>query len=130
MLPCSLERGRSETHTVDGALGSREVRARLPSPAHLAVEAAYERFGAVSATGEDLDPRGFVALHCGRGKVADLAGWLLENGAERVSVAALEQAFSARNALYEALEQRIGPGQGCEGARSGPATLDADRAPA
>ena len=91
---------------------SREVRARLPSPAHLAVETALERFGAVSATGEDVDPHGFVALHCARGKVAELAGWLLEKGAERVSVAALEQAFSARNALYEALEQRIGPGEG------------------
>ena len=94
------------------ALKSREVRARLPSPAHLIVETALDRFGAVSATGEDVDPHGFVALHCARGKVAELAGWLLEKGAERVSVAALEQAFSARNALYEALEQRIGPGQG------------------
>ena len=90
------------------ALKSREVRARLPSPAHLIVETALDRFGAVSATGEDVDPHGFVALHCARGKVAELAGWLLEKGAERVSVAALEQAFSARNALYEALEQRIG----------------------
>ena len=90
---------------------SREVRARLPSPAHLAVEAAYERFGAVSATGEDVDPHGFVALHCARGKVAELAGWLLEKGAERVSVAALEQTFAARNALYEALEKRIAPAQ-------------------
>jgi hypothetical protein len=49
-----------------------------------------------------------VALRCARGKVAELAGRLREKGAERVSVAALEQAFSARNALYEALEQRIG----------------------
>ena len=93
------------------ALKSREVRARLPSPAHLAVEAAYERFGAVPATGEDVDPHGYVALHCARGQVAELAGWLLEKGAERVSVAALEQAFSARNALYEALEKRIGSRQ-------------------
>ena len=60
------------------AATSREVRARLPSPAHLVVEAACERFGAVSASGEDVDPHGFVALHCARGKVADLAGWLLD----------------------------------------------------
>ena len=53
------------------ALKSREVRARLPSPAHLAVEAAYERFGAVPATGEDVDPHGYVALHCARGQVAN-----------------------------------------------------------
>ncbi len=89
---------------------SREVRARLPGPAHLIVETACERFGAVSATGEDADPHGIVALHCARGKVAELAGWLLTKGAERVSVIALEQAFDARNALYEALEKRIGVG--------------------
>jgi hypothetical protein len=46
---------------------------------------------------------GLVALHCARGKVAELAGWLLTQGAERVSVAALEQTFVARSALYEAL---------------------------
>ena len=89
----------------------REIRARLPSPARLIVGAACERFGAVSAAGEDVDPHGFVALHCARDKVAELAGWLLQKGAERVSVVALEQAFDARNRLYEALEKRIGPGQ-------------------
>ena len=95
----------------EDARKSREVRARLPSLAHLIVERAYERFGAVSATGEDADPHGFVALHCARGKVAELAGWLLAEGAERVSVIALEQAFDARNRLFDALEARIGPRQ-------------------
>jgi ATP phosphoribosyltransferase len=90
---------------------SREVRARLPSPAHLVVETACQRFGAVSATGEDVDPYGFVALHCARDKAAELAGWLLTKGASRVSVAALEQTFAARNGLYEALERRIGPAE-------------------
>ena len=86
---------------------SREVRARLPGPAHMTVEKAYERFGAVSAAGADVDQHGFVALHCPRGEVADLANWLLSQGAERVSVAALEQVFSARDPLYEALDKRI-----------------------
>ncbi len=90
------------------ALKSREVRARLPGPARKVVETALERFGAVSATGAAADSHGFVALHCARDKVADLAGWLLTEGAERVSVAALEQTFAARNGLYEALEKRIG----------------------
>ena len=93
----------------EDARQSREVRARLPNPAHV-VETATERFGAISATGEDVDPHGFIALHCARDKVAELAGWLLTKGAERVSVAALEQTFAARNALYEALEKRIGAG--------------------
>ena len=90
---------------------SREVRTRLPSPAHGVIEKAAERFGAVSATGEDIDPHGFVALHCARDKAAELSGWLLTQGAERVTVAALEQTFAARNALYEALEKRIGQAQ-------------------
>jgi ATP phosphoribosyltransferase len=88
---------------------SREVRARLPSPAHTIVEKAAERFDAVAAAGEDVDPHGFVALHCTRDKAADLAGWLLSQGAERVSVAALEQVFDARNPLYDALEKRLEP---------------------
>jgi ATP phosphoribosyltransferase len=91
---------------------SREVRARIPGPALVVVESARERFGAVSATGEDADPHGFVALHCARDKAADLAGWLLTKGAERVSVAALEQTFAARDTLYDALEKRIGAGEG------------------
>ncbi|HWY84376.1 MAG TPA: hypothetical protein VNY10_21015 [Roseiarcus sp.] len=64
------------------------------------------------ATQKTLRPsHGFVALHCARDKVAELAGWLLTQGAERVSVAALEQTFVARNALSEALERRIGQGE-------------------
>ncbi len=90
---------------------SREVRARLPRPAHVIVARACERFGAVSAGGEDVDPYGFIALHCARGVAAELANWLLSQGAERVSVAGLEQVFDARNPLYEALERRIGQAQ-------------------
>ena len=63
---------------------------------------------AAPAFGEEADPHGFVALHCARSKAADLADWLLAQGAERVSVIALEQVFDAKNALYEALEARIG----------------------
>jgi len=54
------------------------------------------------------ESQGYVALHCARDKAADLATWLLTQGAERVTVAALEQVFDAKNPLYEALERRIG----------------------
>jgi ATP phosphoribosyltransferase len=47
-------------------------------------------------------------LHAPAGKVAELADWLLAQGADRVSVSALEHVFSAKNALYEALEAAIG----------------------
>ena len=92
----------------ESARKSREIRARLPTPAHLVVEKACALFDAVPAFGEEADPHGFVALHCARSRAADLADWLLAQGAERVSVIALEQVFDARNALYEALEARIG----------------------
>jgi ATP phosphoribosyltransferase len=92
----------------EDARKSREIRARLPTPAHLVVEKACALFDAVPAFGEEADPHGFVALHCARSRAADLADWLLAQGAERVSVIGLEQVFDAKNALYEALEARIG----------------------
>ena len=88
---------------------TREVRARVPSPAFVIVEKARAEFGAVPAFGDDADPQGLVALHCARGKAADLADWLLSHGAERVTVTAVEQVFDKRNALYEALIAKIGP---------------------
>ena len=91
---------------------TREIRARLPRPAKGILEAARERFGAVSAAGDDADPRGFVALHCARADAASLSNWLLSQGADRVSVAGLEQVFDARNPLFERLEGRIGRGEG------------------
>ena len=43
-------------------------------------------------------------------KAADLADWLLAQGAERVTVAAVEQVFDKRNPLHDALISRIGDG--------------------
>ncbi|HZZ59836.1 MAG TPA: ATP phosphoribosyltransferase [Roseiarcus sp.] len=87
---------------------TREIRARLPGPARPVVRAACERFAAVPAAGEHADSQNFVALHCAKADAADLAHWLLTQGADRVSVAALEQVFDARNPLFERLEGRIG----------------------
>ena len=87
---------------------SREVRVRLPSAAQGIVEAAEVMFGARAAFGQDVDPQRVVVLHAPRSKVAQLADWLLAQGAERVSVSALEHVFSARNVLFEALESAIG----------------------
>ncbi len=87
---------------------SREVRAQLPGLIQPIVTAARERFAAVPAAGQEVESEGLVALYCDRAKVAELAAWLLAQGAERVGVAALEQVFDARNPLYDALEKRIG----------------------
>jgi ATP phosphoribosyltransferase len=88
---------------------SREVRVRLPGAAQGIVESAGVLFGAQAAFGEAVDSRGVIVLHAPKNKTAELADWLLAQGAERVSVGALEHVFSARNALYEALETAIGP---------------------
>ena len=90
---------------------TREIRARVRGPARRIAAMACERFGAVSAMGEDADPQGFVVLHCARADAAELANWLLAQGADRVSVAALEQVFDANNPLFDRLEGRIGPGE-------------------
>jgi ATP phosphoribosyltransferase len=87
---------------------TREVRARLPSPAHIIVDGARDAFDAVPAFGDDADPQGFVTLHCALGKAADLADWLLGQGAERVTVVAVEQVFDRRNPLHDALVARLG----------------------
>jgi ATP phosphoribosyltransferase len=86
---------------------TREVRARLPDLARGVVESAHTMFGARAAFGEEPDSHGFVALHAPKDKVAELADWLLAQGAERVSVRALDHVFTARNALYDALEAAI-----------------------
>ena len=90
------------------ALACRELRARLPGGAQGVFEAAAAMFDAQPAFGEAADASGRITLHAPKQKVAELAAWLLAQGAERVSVGALEHVFSARNVLYEALEKRIG----------------------
>ncbi len=72
----------------------------FPVPTRPVVEEAAKRFGAVPAFGEEADPEGFLALHCAKATTADLASWLLDRGARRVSVVALEQAFDAKNPLF------------------------------
>jgi ATP phosphoribosyltransferase len=90
------------------ALASRELRARLPGDAKGVLESAAAMFDAQTAFGEEPDAHGRVTFHAPKQNVAELAAWLLAQGAERVSVSALEHVFSARNALYEGLERRIG----------------------
>ncbi|MGO9743798.1 MAG: ATP phosphoribosyltransferase [Roseiarcus sp.] len=98
----------SRIAATERARRTREVRARLPAPVDVTVAEAARLYDATPALGEGADPLGFVTLHCDKAMTADLAAWLIEQGAERVTVAALEQAFDKRNALQDALEARIG----------------------
>ena len=85
---------------------TREVRAQVKTPPADFVDAAHARFGAYAPFGAPHDGR--VTLHCPVKAVADVADWLIGMGGDRVSVNALAYVFSARNALYERLERRIG----------------------
>ena len=85
---------------------TREVRAFLPASAQGAVAEAAAKFDAHAAQGPE---GGAVAFLCPRGRAAELADWLLSQGAERVSVATLEQVFEVPNPLYDALASKIGP---------------------
>lgn len=85
----------------------RELRARIAGPTHAIFEAARSQFGAEAAFGQDADAHGFIGLHCPKANVAALADWLLGQGAERVSVSAPEHIFSAKNALYDTLVERL-----------------------
>ena len=86
----------SHIAATEEARRSREVRARLPSPAYLAVEQAREKFGAIAAYGEEADPQGLVVLHCSQAQVADVADWLIGQGADRVTVHNFEQVFDRK----------------------------------
>lgn len=90
---------------------TREVRCRLPGSTVETVKAACERFGAVAATGGAADPQDVIALHCARADAAELANWLLGQGAGRVSVTALELVFDAHNPLFVRLVKRIRRGE-------------------
>ena len=48
-------------------------------------------------------------FHCPVENVAELAEWLIEKGAEHVSVTPLDYLFAARNPLFETLAQRLPP---------------------
>jgi ATP phosphoribosyltransferase len=74
-------------------------------PQELAAE-ARSRFGARALFG--FAKEGPLRLICPVGQVAGLAEWLVEHGADHVSVSALDYLFSAHNALYAKLAGRIG----------------------
>lgn len=84
----------------------REVLARVSDPARAAAGAA-ERFGAVLPFGLPAEG-GPLVLHAGPKEVPTLAEYLRGEGAETVTVKALDYVFTAANPLIEALEARLG----------------------
>ncbi len=87
------------------ARNSRVVRALVADPNAKAAEAA-SLFSARALFGLPSD--GPLTLVCPRDQAALLADWLIAQGADHVSVGALDYLFSAKNALYEKLLARLG----------------------
>ena len=83
---------------------SRDVIAQFETRREGLVEAASERFGAKRRS-ENVAGR--LTLTCLRDKVAPLADWLIAQGAEHVTVAAMDYVFTPKNPLHEKLLARL-----------------------
>ena len=83
---------------------TREVSTVLATAGPPLVADAQARFSA--RLRHRLDD-GRLTLICPQDKVAPLADWLIAQGADHVSVAALDYVFSATNTLYETLVARL-----------------------
>lgn len=88
----------------EAARTTREVSASLPAAAADFFAKAEASF---TARRRRQTADGRVVLTCPTGKVAALADWLIGQGAEDVTVAALDYVFSATNPLYERLLARL-----------------------
>ena len=89
----------------EDARTSREVRAQVPHTPRRTAREAVDLFGVRTLYGIDGD---IVRLVCAADQVPALAEWLIERGAQHVSVGALDYIFSAVNPLYDRLAARIG----------------------
>ena len=83
---------------------TREVSTALANPAPALIAEAEALF---SARLRHRMADGRLTLNCPQDKVAPLADWLIAQGADHVSVAALDYVFSAANPLYEKLVSRL-----------------------
>lgn len=89
----------------EDARTSREIRCYLPNKPRRTAREAESLFGARMIYGLEGD---IVRLVCPAGKVAEVADWLIEHGAQNVTVSALDYIFSAVNPFYEKLMARLG----------------------
>jgi len=83
---------------------TREVSTVLAAAGPPLVAEAQARFSARLRHRMD---DGRLTLSCPQDKVPPLADWLIAQGADHVSVAALDYVFSATNTLYETLVARL-----------------------
>ena len=83
-----------------------EVRTRFAGMNEALLAAAKEKFGVASPFGGPTSS-GMLTLHCPPENVHALAGFLRDNGAEAVSVGALDYVYTRDNALYAKLAAEL-----------------------
>ncbi|HZC54776.1 MAG TPA: ATP phosphoribosyltransferase [Xanthobacteraceae bacterium] len=84
----------------------REVRTRFVGMNDKLLAAARDKYGVVSPFGGPTSS-GMLTLHCPPQNVHALASFLRENGAEAVSVGALDYVYARDNPLYEKLAAEL-----------------------
>ncbi len=84
----------------------REVRTRFAGMNDALLAAARDKFGVVSPFGGPTSS-GMLTLHCPPQNVHALGSFLRENGAEAVSVAALDYVYARENPLYAKLAAEL-----------------------
>jgi ATP phosphoribosyltransferase len=83
-----------------------EVRARFTGLNDKLLSAARDKFGVETPFGGPTSS-GMLTLHCPPDSVQALANFLRENGAQAVSVAALDYVYSCDNPLYAKLAAEL-----------------------
>jgi ATP phosphoribosyltransferase len=84
----------------------REVRTRFAGMNDKLLAAARERYGVISPFGGPTSS-GMLTLHCPPENVHALASFLRKNGAEAVSVVALDYVYERANPFYEKLAAEL-----------------------
>jgi ATP phosphoribosyltransferase len=84
----------------------REVRTRFPGLNPTLFAAVREKFGVFAPFGGPTSS-GMLTLHCPPENVHALANFLRDNGAEAVSVAALDYVYTRQNPLYTKLAAEL-----------------------
>jgi ATP phosphoribosyltransferase len=83
-----------------------EVRTRFTGLNDKLLSAARDKFGVETPFGGPTSS-GMLTLHCSPDNVQALANFLRENGAQAVSVAALDYVYSCDNSLYAKLAAEL-----------------------
>ncbi|WP_068318661.1 ATP phosphoribosyltransferase [Polycladidibacter hongkongensis] len=84
----------------------KELRVQIRQPHHV-LQVVAEMFGCTAPFGVEAVQLGHLVLHCPAKNVPNCADWLRRNGADLVTVQALEYVFQDYNPLYAPLAEKV-----------------------